>query len=162
MTMQIATNSVVSFHYNLTNEAGKLVETSRDGEPNLCLIGADNILLGLEQAMRGKQSGDSFQVTLQPHLAYGLRQANNTDRIPAKYLKNQGKLKPGQAVKVNTDKGVRAATVIKVGKFSVDIDLNHPLAGQTISFDIEIIDVRAASAEEIAHGHAHGIGGHQH
>lgn len=160
--MKISPHSVVAFHYTLFNETGEAIETSRDGEPSLCLIGANNILPGLEKAMLGKQAGDEIDVTLEPHLAYGLYQENRKDRIAAKYLKHEKKLHPGKVVRINTDKGVQTATVIKVGKFSVDIDSNHPLAGQTIRFEVEITEVREASSEERAHGHAHGVGGHQH
>jgi FKBP-type peptidyl-prolyl cis-trans isomerase SlyD len=160
--MQISPNSVVTFHYTLFNKADEAIETSRDQQPSLCLMGAGNILAGLEQAMIGKDVGEHLTVTLEPHLAYGLKENNKTERISAKYLKHEGKLKPGKVVKINTDKGFRTATIIKVGKFNVDIDLNHPLAGQTLRFDIEIIDIRQAHADEITHGHAHGAGGHQH
>lgn len=160
--MNVSNNKVVSFHYSLFAEDGEQIETTRDGSPTLCLIGASNVLLGMEQAMMGKQVGDCFKVTLEPHLAYGLRQKNKQDRVSAKYLKHEGKLKPGQIVRIDTNQGVKTATVLKVGKFNVDIDLNHPLAGQTICFDIEITDMRDATAEEASHGHAHGVGGHQH
>ena len=160
--MPVSTNNVVSFHYSLSDQNGEHIETTRDGEPTLFLVGAGNVLPGLEQAMMNRQVGDCFTVSLEPHLAYGMRQDNRTERIAAKYLKHEGKLKPGQVVSIHSDQGRRTATVVKVGKFSVDVDLNHPLAGQTITFDIEIIDIRNASAEEIAHGHAHGVGGHQH
>ena len=160
--MKISSKSVVAFHYTLFNEAGDEVESSPDGEPSLCLIGAGNILPGLEQAIMGKESGDKVDVTLEPQLAYGVLEADKKDRISAKYLKHEGKLHPGKVVRINTNQGSRTATVVKVGKFSVDIDLNHPLAGQTVKFAIEIDDVRDATADEIAHGHAHGVGGHQH
>ena len=84
-------------------------------------------------------------------------------RVPLKHLTSRGKLEPGQVVAVNTNQGQRAARVVKVGHFNVDLDLNHPLAGKTLVFDVEIIDVRAATAEELQHGHAHGPGGaHDH
>lgn len=160
--MQISNQSVVAFHYRLFNEAGEEIENSHNGDPSLCLIGASNVMPALEQEMLGKAAGDRFELTLEPNLAYGAYQADKKDRISAKYLKHEKKLKPGKVVTINTDKGSKAVTIVKVGKFSVDIDLNHPLAGQTIRFDVDIVDVRAASNEEIAHGHAHGVGGHQH
>lgn len=160
--MHISSHSVVAFHYSLFNEAGEQVESSHGDHPTLCLIGANNILPGLEQAMLGKQAGDKLAVSLEPHLAYGAYQPERKDRISAKYLKHEKKLQPGKVVQINTDKGTRPATIIKVGKFSVDVDLNHPLAGQTIRFEVEITEVREASNEEKAHGHAHGAGGHHH
>lgn len=82
--------------------------------------------------------------------------------MPIKHLATQGKLVPGQVVAVRTDKGLRRVVVQKVGKFNVDVDLNHPLAGKTLVYEVEVVAVRDASAEELAHGHVHGVGGHQH
>lgn len=160
--MQIAKNSVVSFHYSLTNTQGEELENNRGDTPSLYLHGSNNIITGLENAMAGRSAGDSFDIELSPEQAYGPRQDNMQQRIPAKYLKHEGKLTVGQAIRFNTDNGMRNGTVVKVGKFSVDIDMNHPLAGQTLLFSIDISAVREATAEEIQHGHAHGVGGHQH
>lgn len=155
-------HQVVSFHYDLFNAEGQAIESTRDGEPTLCLVGANNILPGLEQDMLGKAVGEKFSITLAPAMAYGLRDDSKRDRVSLKYLKHEGKLKPGQVVRLNTNQGQRTATVIKVGKFNADLDLNHPLAGQTIRFEVEITAIRPATEDEIAHGHAHGPGGHQH
>lgn len=161
--MEISNNTVVSFRYRLQGSDGIELENNFDDDaPSLYLHGAGNIIPGLEQAMAGRQAGADFEVTLTPDQAYGQVQPNRLQRIPAKYLKHEGKLRIGQAVRFNTDKGQRNATVVKVGKFAVDVDLNHPLAGHTLTFTIHIEDVREASREEIQHGHAHGVGGHQH
>ena len=160
--MQIEQNTVVYFHYTLKNEDGDTVETSLDGEPSAYLHGAANILPGLEKAMAGKAAGDTIEVTLPPEQAYGPRQADRVQRVPVKHLIYKGKLRPGLTVQVNTADGRRPATVVKAGKFSADIDTNHPLAGQTLNFNIEIVELREASAEERAHRHVHGPGGHQH
>jgi FKBP-type peptidyl-prolyl cis-trans isomerase SlyD len=158
----ISDNTVVYFHYTLTNESGDTVETSLDGEPSAYLHGADNILPGLEQALAGKAAGDKVEVTLPPEQAYGPRQPDRVQRVPVKHLIYKGKLRPGLTVQVNTADGRRPATVVKAGKFSADIDTNHPLAGQTLTFHIDVIELREASAEERAHRHVHGPGGHQH
>ncbi|WP_372799059.1 peptidylprolyl isomerase [Litorivivens sp.] len=160
--MQIEKNRVVSFHYRLSEQSGSEIEHSYDGEPSLYLHGARNILPALEKALAGLSAGDKIEVSLTPEQAYGLRQEGRVQRIPAKYLKHEGKMKPGQVVRYRDDNGTQQATVIKVGKFSVDVDANHPLAGKALEFAIEIVDVREASADEIAHGHAHGPGGHHH
>ena len=159
--MQVSNNKVVTFHYCLYNESAELLESSKDSNPTSFLVGHGNILPGLEQKMLGKNAGDKLEVTLEPYEAYGVR-SDQQQRVSAKYLKHEGKLKPGQVVRLNSDHGTKIGTVIKVGKFSVDVDFNHPLAGQRVRFDIEITKVRNAAAEEIAHGHAHGVGGHQH
>ena len=160
--MAITDNAVVYFHYTLKNESGETVETSLDGEPSAYLHGAGNILPGLEKALEGKTAGDTVEVTLPPEEAYGPRQADRVQRVPVKHLIFKGKLRPGLTVQVNTADGRRPATVVKAGKFSADIDTNHPLAGQTLTFAIDIIELREASAEERAHRHVHGPGGHRH
>lgn len=160
--MQIEKNKVISFHYRLTDEEGTEIENSYDGDPVAYLHGYRNIIQGLEQAMAGKQSGESFTTTVEPELGYGLRKESSVQRIPIKHLMTKGKLKPGMVVAVQTEHGARQVTVVKVGKFNVDVDTNHPFAGKVLNFAVEILDVRDASAEEIAHGHAHGVGGHHH
>lgn len=162
--MQIEDGSVVSFHYTLTEVDGEQLETSRDGgDPTLYLHGAGNILPALEKELTGKQAGDTLSVTLTPADAYGERKADALERVPAKYLKHEGKLRPGQVAHIHLKDGGRMpVTILKVGKFSVDVDRNHPLAGKSLRFDIEVVDVRAATDEEKAHGHAHGVGAHHH
>ena len=160
--MEIKPNAVVTFHYTLSNAAGEELETSRDGEPTAYLHGAGNIIPGLESAMAGKQPGDSFTATVAPEQAYGQPQADRVQRIPVKHLIYRGKLRPGMQVQINTERGRLPATVIKAGKFSADVDTNHPLAGQTLTFDIEVIETREATPDERSHGHAHGPGGHHH
>ncbi|MCX2979822.1 peptidylprolyl isomerase [Halieaceae bacterium IMCC14734] len=160
--MQISDRCVVSFHYTLKNSDGEAIETSQDADPSAYLHGANNIIRGLEQAMVGHEAGDTFSVDLEPATAYGNRQPDLQQRVPIKHLVFKGKLKAGMVVQLNTDKGARSVTVVKAGRHSADIDSNHPLAGQSLSFDIEIVEVRAASEEEVSHGHAHGVGGHHH
>lgn len=160
--MDIQRHTVVSFHYTLRDVSGEELETSRDGEPSVYLHGANNILPGLEKSLTGRTEGDVFSVSLDAGDAYGVRDPQRQQRVPVKHLVHKGRLRPGMLVQINTADGRMPATVIKVGKFSADLDTNHPLAGRDLVFDIEVIGVRAASEEEIAHRHAHGPGGHQH
>lgn len=160
--MQIEKNTVVSFHYRLYDSAGTELESSHDGDPSAYLHGAGNIIRGLEQALAGANAGDQVDTTLEAREAYGERNETLKQRVPVKHLMHKGKLRPGMVVQLQTDQGARSVTVIKVGRHSADIDANHPLAGQALRFAVEIVDVRAATAEEQAHGHAHGPGGHQH
>lgn len=162
ITVEIGNHSVVTFHYTVSDVDGNELETSRDGDATAYLHGANNVIPGLEKAMAGRTAGDVFSVTIEPQDAYGQRNPERTQRVPAKHLVFKGKLKPGDVVQLNTREGMYPVTVIKAGRHSVDIDSNHPMAGKTLNFDIEIIDVREASAEEQAHGHAHGPGGHHH
>jgi FKBP-type peptidyl-prolyl cis-trans isomerase SlyD len=160
--MQIEQDKVVSFHYTLSMVDGEQLESSEKAEPMTYLYGHGNILKALEYAMKGKQAGDTLQVTLAPGEAYGARHEDAEQRVPIKHVIYSDKLRPGMSVKINTEKGPRDVRVTKVGKFNVDVDTNHPLAGLSLSFDVEIVAVREATAEEIAHRHVHGAGGHQH
>jgi FKBP-type peptidyl-prolyl cis-trans isomerase SlyD len=163
--MKISADTVVSFHYRLS-EAGQPLEDTYDGDATLFLYDHDNLLPALEKAFEGKVAGEKFSLTLTPEEAYGPRQEGATQRIPIKHLHDHAKLKnkirPGMKVVVNTEHGPWEAVVLKAGKFNVDIDSNHPYAGKTLTFDIEVVSTRAATADELAHGHAHGAGGHQH
>ena len=162
--MKIEEKKVVSFHYTLTSEEGEKLDASHDrGEPMLYLHGAGNIIPGLEKAMEGREAGDSFQVTVPPEEAYGERREANVQRLPLKKLgvKPQ-QLQPGMILNLQTSQGPAQVTVLKVGRFNVDVDANHPLSGQPLNFDVEIVEVRDATEEESQHGHAHGPGGHNH
>lgn len=160
--MIVADKKVVSFHYTLTNTQGVELESTRDRQPMTYLHGARNIIPGLESALSGKAAGDRFQVTIEPGEAYGERKPGNIQRIPAKHFRDARQLQPGQAVSIQTQRGPVQASVVKVGRFNVDVDANHPLAGQTLTFDVEVTAVRDATGEELSHGHVHGAGGVQH
>ena len=160
--MEIVKDCIVQFHYQLLDEEQQELENSRIGDPIAYLHGANNIFPKMEAEMSGKSAGDQLSVTLTPEDAYGFRVDNAERRISRKHVNTRGKLKPGMVINVKTDEGQRQVVLKKVGKFVVDVDTNHPMAGKTLTFNIEIINVREASAEELSHGHAHGTGGHQH
>lgn len=161
--MSIEDMKVVSFHYTLTDQDGLQLETSHEGQPMVYLHGARNIIPGLEHAMAGKSVGDEFQVTVEPAEAYGERTDANLLRIPAKrFSRSARNLQPGQIVSIQTKQGPVQATVVKVGRFNVDVDTNHPLAGRTLTFEVKVTDVRDATEEERSHGHVHGPGGVEH
>lgn len=160
--MNIEDKKVVSFHYTLSNSQGEQIESSRDRDPMSYLHGSGNIIPGLEKAMAGKTAGEQFEVTVEPADAYGERNEAGIQRVPAKHFKHVGHLEPGQPVILQTKQGPMQVTVVKVGRFNVDIDRNHPLAGQSLTFDVEITDVRDATEDEISHGHVHGPGGVAH
>lgn len=159
--MEIAKDCVVAFRYTLQDDQDKEIEKS--DEPVEYLHGYQNILPALEQQLLGKSVGDELSVTLAPARAYGLRQEDAFQRIPIKHLATKHKrYKPGMIVKVNMEKGARDVVIVKVGKFNLDVDTNHPLAGKTLTFNISIQEVRAATSEETSHGHSHGVHGHSH
>jgi FKBP-type peptidyl-prolyl cis-trans isomerase SlyD len=159
--MQIGKDKVVSFHYHLYEGETRL-EESENSQPMLYLHGHDGLFKGLEDALEGKQKGQAVEVTLLPEQAYGARRETPLQRVPIKHLMPRRKPRVGDVFQVNTDSGARQVVIRKVGKFNVDVDTNHPLAGKTLRFEIDIEDVREATEEELSHGHAHGAGGHQH
>lgn len=158
--MQAEKDKVVSFHYRVSEEPGTQVESSDGREPMVFLFGHGGIIPGLEKAMAGHAAGDAFEAVVAPEEAYGNRREDFVQRVPKKYFRDGAHLKPGMVTSLNTRDGQRSVTVLKIGSSVVDVDLNHPLAGKTLRFAVEITDVRDASEEEIAHGHVHGPGGH--
>lgn len=161
--MPIEKNKVVTLHYTLFNaDDDREIERSTEQAPLIYLHGANNILAALETALAGKNEDDAVTVTLEAEDAYGHHDDGLHQRLSAKYLKHAGKLTPGKVVRVQTEQGARMVTVLKVGLKTVDVDANHPLADQRLRFEMTVASVRDASAEEIAHGHAHGPGGHSH
>ncbi len=167
---RIGVDKVVSFHYRLAEVDNSGVkadwrEQSHGGEPLYYLHGFHNVIVGLEKALEGKAIGDAIEITLQPEDAYGPRNQNAIQRVPIKHLQvlpGTKKLLPGTLAAVKTDKGMRNVVVLKAGKFNADVDFNHPLAGRILYYEVEVVDIRDATAEEISHGHVHGPGGHQH
>jgi FKBP-type peptidyl-prolyl cis-trans isomerase SlyD len=161
--MKVEANRVVTFHYTVSDETDK-VESSRDrGEPIAFLAGHGGLIPGLEKALDGRESGERFDVAIEPAEAYGERRADFTQRVPKKYFTDPERLRPGMTTVLGLQGGGhRQVTVQKVGSSVVDVDLNHPLAGRTLTFEVEIVDVREATPEELAHGHAHGADGHAH
>ncbi len=160
--MKIENNSVVRFHYTVSEAGATEVENSRAGDPIAILVGHRNIIPGVEKALLGREAGESFEVAVSPEEGYGVRNEDAMQRLSKKVFPKDAALAPGAQVVLRTNQGPRMVTVKKVGMTVVDVDLNHPLAGKTLNFAIEVVDVREANAEEIAHGHVHGDGGHAH
>ncbi|MHC9086579.1 FKBP-type peptidyl-prolyl cis-trans isomerase [Luteimonas sp. RIT-PG2_3] len=159
--MKIEKDRVVRFHYSVAEAGQEAMETSQGRDPLVILAGHGNIIPGLDKALEGHEAGDTFSVDVTAADAYGERREGLSQRVPKKHFGEQ-RLAPGMQVVLNTNFGPRAVTIEKVGVSVVDVDLNHPMAGKDLRFEIEIVDVREASAEEIEHGHVHGDGGHQH
>lgn len=159
--MIITKDSVVQLHYRVSDASG-LIEDSAKGEPMLYLHGHQNMLPAIEQALEGKAAGDTLSLVVEPKDAYGERDDNAIQSIQVKHLKGAKKWAPGMTAIVETEHGPRQVKIVKVGMFKAEVDVNHPLAGKTLTFDLNVVSVREATAEEIAHGHAHGAGGHHH
>ncbi len=152
---------VVSFHYRLS-EGGEQIEDSAEESPVLYMHGHNSMLSGLEEALEGRKAGESLTVTVPPEKGYGERREGAQQRVPKKHVLTKGKLSPGMVIQINTKEGAQEAVLLKVGLKNVDVDSNHPLAGKVLEFSVDILDVRAATEDELAHGHAHGPGGHEH
>lgn len=160
--MQITQNTVVQLHYDLSDDAGNAIESTRDGQPLLYLQGHGNMLAAFEESVAGHQAGDQFKVELSAEQAYGPAQEPVLQRVPVKHLQGSKRWRPGMIGVIQTDQGMRQVTVKKVGRFMADVDISHPLAGRNLCFEVEVLAVRQATQDEIDHRHAHGIGGHQH
>ncbi|NKB77932.1 MAG: peptidylprolyl isomerase [Gammaproteobacteria bacterium] len=157
----ISKDKVVSINYQIY-DGEQLLEDASSSDGLLYLHGRRGIFPTLESALEGKSVGDQVTATLTPDEGYGFRKENSIERVSIKHLVSKKNLRPGAMVQLETPQGVRDAVLVKVGKFNVDIDTNHPFAGKTLRFDVNVVAVRDASAEELSHGHAHGAGGHNH
>lgn len=158
----IGKDTVVVFHYTLCDEAGQHIETTEGDDPITYLHGHGSILPALEQALEGKSSGDVTEITLLPSQAYGERIENAIQRVSKKHIQQSGRFKAGDIVPLQTKEGNRLVTIVKPGHSMMVVDTNHPYAGLTLRFKLTIQETRAATAEEIEHGHVHGVGGHHH
>ncbi len=160
--MTIAKDTVVSIHFTLKDDQGKVLDSSDGSEPLVYLHGAQNIIPGLEDALSGKKTGDKLDVSIPPEKGYGLRDERMVQSIPKAQFPNPDKVKAGMRFQVSSDHGPVVLTVKEVKDKEVVVDGNPELAGQTLHFNVEVTDVRPATQEELAHGHAHGPGGHHH
>ena len=160
--MQITQNAVVLIHYTLRDDAGKTLDSSAGSEPLAYLHGAGNLIAGLERELEGKSAGDKLSVKIAPADGYGEYNKSLVQRIPRRALKGISNIRVGMQLHAQTEGGARAVTVTQVVGDMITIDGNHPLAGQNLNFEVEVAEVRAATEEELAHGHVHGPGGHHH
>jgi FKBP-type peptidyl-prolyl cis-trans isomerase SlyD len=160
--VQIAADSVVLIHYTLKDDDGKVLDSSAGGEPLAYIQGHGNLVSGLEKALEGKTQGNRIEVIVTPAEGYGTRNEALVQRVPKRSLQRAGEIRKGMQFQAQTDEGVRVFTVSTVVGDMVTLDGNHPLADQTLHFNVEVVEVRGATAEELEHGHVHGAGGHHH
>jgi FKBP-type peptidyl-prolyl cis-trans isomerase SlyD len=157
----IQQGSVVSLSYVLTDPDGNEIDRSDSDEPFTYLHGYGQIVPGLEMALMGLSSGAKKQVIIPPSEGYGdleqeLRTVVQRDQLP-----NDATIEVGMRFMADQSDGESLVfTVVQVENDQIHLDGNHPLAGVTLHFDVEVLEVRPATAEEISHGHAHGPGGH--
>ena len=156
--MEIGKHKVAAIHYTLSDNSGNVLDSSQGGDPLHYLHGEGNLIPGMEEGLEGKAAGDKLKLKIGPEKGYGLRDNNLVQIVPIKAFGEQ-KVEPGMQFQTNQGEVI---TVTEVGADQVTVDGNHPLAGVELHFDVEIVEVRNATAEEIEHGHVHGPGGHHH
>ena len=162
--MQIANDRAVLIHYKVSNSGGEVVDTSDGEEPLAYIHGQGDIVPGLEQALLGKSAGERVKITVSPEQGYGEWDEDKVQTVPRAAFEDGGEIAPGMRFQAQGDDGEDViVTVTRVSNDEITIDANHPLAGQTLNFDVEIVSVRECTEEELAHGHIHGPGdGHHH
>jgi FKBP-type peptidyl-prolyl cis-trans isomerase SlyD len=154
--MQVAENYVVSMNYTLKDEKGNVLDTSEGKEPLDFLYGKGMIIPGLEKALEGKEKGDSLKVTVEPEEGYGTYNEQAIGEVSKDNFQEGMEPKVGMQVQAQDPNGnVQIFTITEIKDETVMLDGNHPLAGQTLYFDVDIADVREATPEEIDHGHVH-------
>lgn len=160
--MQLAKDKVAVLNFTLKDKEGEIIDETNDGTFTY-LHGANNIIPGLENALEGKQAGDKTSVVIEPKDAYGERHLENIQRVPLDMFPDDVEIKEGMQFESESSEGeplIVTVTAIDAGE--VVVDGNHPMAGVELHFDVEVIEVRDATAQELEHGHVHGPHGHDH
>ena len=152
--MLVTKNNVVTINYTLSDDEGNILDTSEGREPLSYLHGVGALISGLESALEGKTDGDSFSVSIPPEDGYGEWDEHLVQSMPANSFGEQ-KIEVGMEVEVQTSEGLQVFTVIDLENDNVILDGNHPLANVTLNFDLMVLNVRAATPEELNHGHVH-------
>lgn len=156
--MKISDKMAVSIHYTLTNSAGENLDSSRGEEPMVYLHGYGQIITGLENALKGKEIRDKFNTTIAPADAYGELREDMLKVVPMSMFEGMDKVEVGMQFHADANEGVDVVTVTKIDGDQVTIDGNHPMAGEALTFDVEVMDIRPATADELSHQHIHGEG----
>ncbi len=160
--LQITKHTVASLEYTLTNDSGEVLDTTSGRGPLAYVHGTESIIPGLESELDGKGAGDAFKIRIEPAQAYGERNDQMVQTVARDQMPD-GELEIGMQLQAqNEDGGAFLVTVVEVGEAEVKLDANHPLAGVALNFDVKVLEVRAATSEEVEHGHPHGPGGHDH
>nr|WP_203434401.1 peptidylprolyl isomerase [Nitrosococcus halophilus] len=160
--MQVSDRKVVYIHYTLKNKEGTVLDSSSQETPLAYIHGIGSIIPGLEKALAGKSEGDKFNISVDPEEAYGERNETLIQAVPRDAFQGVEDLQEGMQFQAQTPSGPQLITVTEIGTEQVMVDANHPLAGETLDFDVEVVDIREATEEELEHGHVHGAGGHHH
>lgn len=160
--MQITPKTAVSIHYTLTNDAGEVIDSTIGNEPLVYLHGTGSIISGLEKALDGKETGDTFTIHVPASEAYGQVFEDRVQVISREMFDGIETIEVGMQFQAEVSEGPGIVTVVAVEGDNITVDGNHPLAGMPLNFDVEIVEVRPATPDELDHGHIHGAGGHHH
>ncbi len=160
--MKITKNRAVTMQYILKNSKNKVLDSSQEDSPLVYIHGVGSLIPGLEKALEGRTAGDSLRVSVKPEDAYGVRSEELVRTIPKSEFRDADKIEVSEQFEVDTDNGPLVLTVIAVKAQEIVVDGNHPLAGETLHFEVIVAEVREATEEELAHGHVHGPHGHDH
>lgn len=159
--MKIGKEKVAAIHYTLTDNSGNVLDSSKGRQPLYYIQGIGNLIPGMEEGLEGKSKGDKFTIKVSPEKGYGVRDDKQIQKVPRSAFGTQD-VKKGMQFSASGNHGSQVVTVTEVGLDTITIDGNHPLAGVELNFDVEVMEVRNATSEELAHGHVHGPGGHHH
>jgi FKBP-type peptidyl-prolyl cis-trans isomerase SlyD len=155
MSLMIGKNAVVDIHYTLKNDDGEVMDSSEGRDPLSYLHGANNLIPGLEKELEGKAAGATFQTSIPPSEAYGDSNPEMVQTISKEMFQGVENIEPGMAFTAQGPQGQQQVVVTRVEGDDVTVDANHPMAGKTLHFDVEVVNVREATQEEIDHGHVH-------
>jgi FKBP-type peptidyl-prolyl cis-trans isomerase SlyD len=158
MNVKIADNRFVAIDYRLTLESGEEIDRSPEGSPLGFVVGTGSIIPGLEGALMGRAAGEGFQVTVEPEQAYGPKQDELVQIIPRERFPKEVPIEPGMAFQARGPRGPVAMTVTGVTTDAVTVDLNHPLAGKRLIFDVKVADVREPREDELPSFSSEGCG----
>ncbi len=162
MGEEIEQDKVVSVHYTGKFVDGEVFDSSEDRDPLSFLVGHGQMIPGFEHELMGASIGDKRDFTLTPDKAYGERDENAVQKMERNQFPEEMDLQVGMVLGADSDQGPIQFSISEIGDETVTVDFNHQMAGMTLCFSVEVVDVRAATSEEISHGHAHGPGGHHH
>lgn len=160
--MKIEKNRVVSIHYTLRDGDGEILDSSAGNSPLPYIHGIGALIPGLEKELLGKEKGDKLNVIVPAAEGYGEYDEERLFQVPLTEFDMEEPIEQGMQIQLDTGEGPVIATIVKLDETHATLDLNHPLAGVPLHFDVEVMEVREASEQELAHGHVHGAGGHHH
>ena len=161
--MQVSEQKVVTMNYEVADDQGQLIDRSEEGGPLAYIHGNGQLIPGLETALEGRGKGDKVAVDVPPEQGYGERDEEGVQTVARNQFDDSVEIEVGMQFEAqDDDEGHQIVTVVAVDGENITLDTNHPLAGKNLCFEVEILDVRDASTEELSHGHVHGPGGHDH